>query len=68
MFETSLPASFSAWYLKKNILLYCNNWPIFIVCLSLLREILGNVCIVIICQPGLIKSFFLHDEKVKAKI
>ena len=64
----SLPHFLHDIWRKIFILLYCNNWPIFSVCLSLLHEILGNMCIVIICQPGLIKSFFLHDEKVKTKI
>ena len=33
-------------------MLYSINWPNFIVCLPLLLEILGNVCIVIICCPA----------------
>ena len=49
------------------------------VWLLLLHEILGNMCIVIICQQGcdvmnfeinvnfLIKLFSLHDQKVKTK-
>ena len=42
-----------------------------------LYEILGNMCITIVCKPGsevmnfdlifLIKPFFLHDEKVVTK-
>ena len=47
--------------------------------LPLLREILGNMYIVIVCKSGcdvinfdiniifLIKQFFLHDQKVKDK-
>ena len=47
---------------------------------SLYREILGNMCNVIVCWPScrvtnfkinlilLIKPFFLYDQKVKAKI
>ena len=47
--------------------------------LPLLREILGNIHIVILCKPDcdvvnfeinlifLIKLFFLHDKKVKTK-
>ena len=61
---TSFPASFSAWLLKRYILLlyfphdfcrdiflllYSVNWPKFIVWLSLPREILSNKCIVIVC-------------------
>ena len=45
---TSLPASLSAWFLKENILLYTINWLNFIVWLSLLREIFGSMCIVIV--------------------
>ena len=45
---TSLPSSFSAWFLKKNIyMLYSINWPYFVVWLSLLLEIFGNMCILI---------------------
>ena len=69
--RTSLPSSFSAWLLKTLLIFY--YWPNFIVCLPLLREILGNMCIVIVCQPGcdvinfkidlifLIEPLFLHD-------
>ena len=32
---------------KRFLLLYCVTWPSFIACLPLLREILGNMCIVI---------------------
>ena len=34
---------------KIFLLLYFITWSIFIVCLPLLREILGDVCIVIAC-------------------
>ena len=49
------------------------------VCLLLLREILGNMCIVTVCLPGsdvmnfavnlifLIKPLFLHDQKLNHK-
>ena len=38
---------------------YRNNWPNSIVWLSLLCEILGKKCIVIICYPGCdVKMFF----------
>ena len=55
--------------------LYSINRPDFIVWLSLLLEILGNMCFAILCQPGcdvmdfeinlifLIEPFFLHDQK-----
>ena len=36
---------------RKMFLLYSINWPIFIDWLPLLLEILGNICIVIICYP-----------------
>ena len=53
---TSLTASFTAWYLKKNISLviieyftsYSINWPNFIVWLPLNRKILDDICIVIV--------------------
>ena len=37
---------------KRFLLLYCMTWPNIIVWLPLLREILGNMCIVIVCWPG----------------
>ena len=49
------------------------------VWLLLLPDILGNMCVAIVCQPGrgvmnfeinlifLIKPFFLHDQKVMIK-
>ena len=52
------------------------NWRSFIVWLSLLCEISGNMCIGIVCKPGcdvmnfeanltfLIKLLFLHDQNV----
>ena len=47
----SLPSSFCAWFLKEIFLflLHSVNWPTFIVWLSLLCEILGNMYIVIVC-------------------
>ena len=60
-------------------MLYSINWLNFIVWLPLIRDILGNICIVIICEPCwdvmkfeanlifLIKPFFLYDQKVKTK-
>ena len=64
---------------KMFLMLYSINWPNFIAWLLLLLEILGNMCIAIVCSPGcdvmdfeikfifLIESFFLHDEKVMTK-
>ena len=49
---TSLPVSFLAWFLKKSIsvvIFYYLTWPSFNVWLPLLREILGNMYIVIVC-------------------
>ena len=37
--------------IKIFLVLYSVNWPNFIVWLPLLLEILGNICIVIICCP-----------------
>ena len=77
---TSHPVPFSASFLKKMLLLlYCINWPSFIIWLPLLHEILGYMYIAIDCYPGcnvmnfednlifLIKPFFLHEQKVKIK-
>ena len=70
-FGTSLPASFPAWLLKKNIYLI-----IFIGWLPFC-EILGNTCVVIVCKTDyniisfeinlifLIVLLFLHDQKDK---
>ena len=65
---------------RKISLLFCSiNWTSFIVWLSLLYEILDNMCIAIVCKPGcdimnpevsltfLIKLFFLHDQIVVTK-
>ena len=56
-------------------MLHSNNWPNFIVWLLLLLEILSNIFITIVCQPGcdvikfeinlifLIKLKYLENEK-----
>ena len=45
-----LPSPFSAWYLRKTISHVLLYWPNLIVWLPLLLlQILGNICIVIIC-------------------
>ena len=60
-------------------MLYFIIWSIFIVWLPLLLEVLGNMCIAIVCFPGLdfinfeinlifLIKLFLHDHKVMAKI
>ena len=68
-------------FVKKNIsLVIFINWPNFIVCFPLLCEIMGNICIAIVCKPGcdvmnfevslifLIKPFFLHGQKSWQKL
>ena len=37
---------------KMFLMLYSINWPNFIAWLPLLLEILGNMCIAIVCWPG----------------
>ena len=65
---------------KIFFMLYFTNWSNFIASLSLLLDILINMCIAIACFPGCnvrnfeiklifpIKPFFLHDQKVKTKL
>ena len=60
---------------KIFLFLYSFNWTNFIVCLHFFWEILGNICIAIVCKPGchfmnfeiklifLIKPFFLYGPK-----
>ena len=64
---------------EEKFLLCFIAWPNFIVWLLLLREILANMYIVIVCKPGcdvinfednfifLMKPFFLHDQKSQDK-
>ena len=64
---------------KIFLILYSINWPNFTVLLSLLLEILGNMCIAIVCFPGcdvmnfeiilifLIKPFFYMTKKSRLK-
>ena len=62
---------------KIFLTLHSINWPNFIVWLSLLLEILGNICIVIICCPVcdvinfginlLIKLFFYRTKISRQK-
>ena len=50
--KTSLTASFSAWFLQKNISdVMFINWSNLIAWSSLLFEISGNVFIIIVCYP-----------------
>ena len=63
---------------KMFLMLYSINWPNFVVWLSLLLEVLGIMCILIVLFPGydvinseinvifLIKGFcFIHDQMTK---
>ena len=72
---------FVNYFLKKMFLmLYSINLPHFIVWLSFLLEILGNMCIAIICFPGCdvtnfdinnifpIKLFFYMTNKSRQKL
>ena len=64
---------------KMFLMLYSINKPNFIAWFPLLLEILGNMCIAIVCEPGcdvmnsdinlifLIESLFLHDQKFMTK-
>ena len=64
---------------KMFLMLYSTNWPYFIAWLPLRLEILGKMCIAIVCHPGcdvmdfeinlifLMQPFFLHDQKVITK-
>ena len=75
----SLPHFLHNFWRKLFFLLYSINCPNFIVLLLFLCEILGNMCIAIVCKPScdvmnfefnlmfLIKPFFLHDQKVETK-
>ena len=72
----SLPHFLHHFWRKTFLLLCYINWPSFIVWLPSLCEILGNMCIAVVCKPGcvvmnfgvnltfLIKPFFLNDQKV----
>ena len=81
---TSIPASFSALFLREIfLLLYSFTWPNFNAWLPLLGEILDNMCIEILYKLScdvinfeinlifLIKPFFQHQpffKKIKTKI
>ena len=63
---TSFSTKRCVWFFKKNVsTLYSINWQNLIVRLSLLREILGNMCIVIVCFPDCnVKHFFYQGLPV----
>ena len=48
---TSLPKFLHDFWRKIFVMIYFINWPNLIAWLLLLLEILGNMCIVIICCP-----------------
>ena len=48
---TSLPHFLHDFWKKMLLLLYSINWPNFIVWSPLLREILGSMCMVLVCWP-----------------
>ena len=72
---TSLPAwsHFPHNFWRKIFILICSiNWPNFIVWLLLLCEVLGNMCIAIVCKPGcdvmnfeVNLTFLIKKEKFK---
>ena len=75
----SLPHFLHNFWRKIFPLLCSINWLNFITWLPLHCEILGNMCIAIICRPGydimnfevklifLIKPFYLHDQDFVTK-
>ena len=64
---------------RMSLMLHSISWPNFIAWFPLLFEILGNMCIAIVCYPGcevmdfeinfifLIEPFFVHDQKAMTK-
>ena len=71
-FVTSLPTSFSAWILKKNIsLVIFHELTNFHCLVTSTSWDIGQSCDIMNFEINLIfliKSFFLHDQKVKTKI
>ena len=65
---------------KMFLMLHCINWPNFIVWLLILLEILGNMCIMIVCWRGcdiikfeinliyLINTFCFMTKKSRQKL
>ena len=52
VYGTSPLISFLHYFWRKIFLLLCFiTWPNLIIWLPLLREILGNMCIVVVCEP-----------------
>ena len=72
------PPCFAYDFSRKMFLMICSiNWPNLLVWLPLLLEILGNMCIAIVCFPGCYvinfkinlanQAVFLRDQKIKTK-
>ena len=63
----SLPHSLNDFWKKKVLTLYSIKWPIFVVWLSLLFEILDNMCILVIwCAfNGIINFEIKHSILIK---
>ena len=77
--RTPFSITFCVWFFK-SLMLHSINWPNFIVSLPLLLEILGIMCITIVCQSGcdvinfeislifLIKPFCYTTKKSRQKL
>ena len=62
-----LPHFLNNFWRKILLFIYSINWPNFIVWLSLLCEILGNMCIAIVSKPGCdAMNFEVKDFELKA--
>ena len=79
--EIVFPSYFVYDFSRKMFLMWCSiNWLNFTVWLLLFLEILGNICIAIVCKPGydvprfetnvifLFKPFFYMTKKFKTQI
>ena len=76
----SLPHCLNDFWRKICLMLYSLNWLNFIIWLPLLLEILGKMCVVIICLPVRwrhkflnwtwlsYQGVFLHDQKARQKL
>ena len=74
------PLAFTSYKSPYLILFYFINWPDFIVWLPLIRGMLDNICVLIVCQPGcdvisfeinlifLIRLFFYMTKKSKQNV
>ena len=50
--QNSRPLTFTSYKSRYLSLFYFINWPNLIVSLPLIRGMSGNMCVVIVCQPG----------------